>query len=99
MRFGSINRLRCKQFKLVILAFFMVFLLCKWEKGTYYDMEVLQPDSFVLTQLGHLENTKLSLVVFLSTKSISILIFIVTSIANSNFVDQHTSLEENFTSA
>jgi hypothetical protein len=91
--------LRCKQFKLVILAFFMVFLLCKWEKGTYYDTEVLQPDSFVLTQLGHLENTKLSLVVFLSTKSISILIFIVTSIANSNFVDQHTSLEENFTSA
>jgi hypothetical protein len=35
----------------------------------------------------------------LGTKSISILIFIVTSIVNSNFVDQHTSLEENFTSA
>jgi hypothetical protein len=65
----------------------VVFLLCKWEKGTYYDTEVLQPDSLVLTQLGHLENTKLSLVVFLGTKSISILIFIVTSIAISKFVN------------
>jgi hypothetical protein len=73
----------------------MVFLLCKCEKGTYYDMEVLQPDSLVLTQPGHLENTKSPLVIFLGTKSISILFFTVTSIANSNFVDQHTSSEEN----
>jgi hypothetical protein len=60
MRFGSINGLRCKQFKLVILAFFVVFLLCKWEKGTYYNTDVLQPDSLVLTNPGHLENTELS---------------------------------------
>jgi hypothetical protein len=54
MRFGSINGLQCKQFKLVIRALFVMFLLCKWEKGTYYGTEVLQPDSFVLTQPGHL---------------------------------------------
>jgi hypothetical protein len=61
-------------------------------------MEVLQPDLLVLTQSGHFENTKLFFVVFLGTKSISILILIVPSIANSNFVDQHTSSEEDFTS-
>ncbi|TVU05642.1 hypothetical protein EJB05_48811, partial [Eragrostis curvula] len=56
MRLGSINGLRCKQFKLVILAFFVVFLLWKWEKGTYYDTETLQPESLVLT---HPANSKL----------------------------------------
>ncbi|GJN03695.1 hypothetical protein PR202_ga21167 [Eleusine coracana subsp. coracana] len=55
MRFGNINGLRCKQLKLVVLAFFVVFLLWKWEKGTYYNAEVLQPDSLVLSQPGHLE--------------------------------------------
>jgi hypothetical protein len=73
MRFGSINRLRCKQFKLVILAFFVVFLLCKWEKGTYYGTEVLQPDSLVLTQPDHLEDTKLSLLLFFWVPNLSLL--------------------------
>jgi hypothetical protein len=54
-------------------------------------MEVLQPDLLVLTQSGHFENTKLFFVVFLGTKSISILIFIVPSIANSNLQSRKTS--------
>ncbi|KAF0921618.1 hypothetical protein E2562_011370, partial [Oryza meyeriana var. granulata] len=49
MRLGSINGLWCKQLKLVILAFFMMFLLWKWERGTYYATEILRPDSLVLT--------------------------------------------------
>ncbi|CAO2169310.1 unnamed protein product [Urochloa humidicola] len=69
MRLGSINGMRFKQLKLVILAFFILFLLWKWEKGTYYDSGVLQPDPLVLTHP-----------------------------ANSNFVDQHTSSEEDFPS-
>ena len=58
MRLGSINGLRLKQLKLVILAFFMLFLLWKWEKGTYYDSEILQPDPLVLTHPGHLKHTE-----------------------------------------
>jgi hypothetical protein len=58
MRLGSINGLRFKQLKLVILAFFMLFLLWKWEKGTYYDSGVLQPDPLVLTHPGHLKHTE-----------------------------------------
>ncbi|XP_006650256.1 protein trichome birefringence-like 16 isoform X3 [Oryza brachyantha] len=70
MRLGSINGLRCKQLKLVILASFMVFLLWKWERGTYYTTEILRPDLLVLTHP-----------------------------ANSKFVDQHTSSEEDFPNA
>nr|XP_034599389.1 protein trichome birefringence-like 14 [Setaria viridis] len=44
MRLGSINGLRFKQLKLVILAFFMLFLLWKWDKGTFYDFGIHQPD-------------------------------------------------------
>lgn len=69
MRLGSINGLRCKQLKLVVLAFFMIFILWKWEEGTYYNTENLHPDSLVLTHP-----------------------------ANSRFVDQHTSSEEDFPS-
>lgn len=98
MRFGSISGLRCKQLKVVILTFFVVFLLWKWEKGTYFNAEVLQPDSLVLTHPGHLENTELSLIYF-GNPSISILIFTVSAAANSKFVDQHTSSEEDFPSA
>jgi len=57
MRLGSINGLRFKQLKLVILAFFILFLLWKWEKGTYYDSGILQPDPLVLTNPGHLKHT------------------------------------------
>ncbi|OEL25877.1 Protein trichome birefringence-like 16 [Dichanthelium oligosanthes] len=70
MRLGSINGLQFKQLKLVILAFFMLFLLWKWEKGTYYDSGILQPDPLVLTNP-----------------------------ANSKFVDQHTSSEDDFPNA
>nr|ACF79253.1 unknown [Zea mays] len=71
MRLGSINGLRFTQLKLVILAFFMLFVLWKWEKGSsYYDSEILQPDPLVLTHP-----------------------------ANLKFVDQHTSPEEDFSSA
>jgi len=70
MRLGSINGLRFKQLKLVILAFVILFLLWKWEKGTYYDSGILQPDPLVLTNP-----------------------------ANSKFVDQHTSSEEDFPNA
>lgn len=42
MSLGSINGLRFTQLKLVILAFFMLFVLWKWEKGSsYYDSKIL----------------------------------------------------------
>ena len=70
MRLGSINGLRFKQLKLVILAFFILFLLWKWEKGTYYDSGILQPDPLVLTNPGHLKHTITFSFKFLCIKSI-----------------------------
>ncbi|KAF7035037.1 hypothetical protein CFC21_045972 [Triticum aestivum] len=69
MRLRSINGLRCKQLKLVLLAFFVMFILWKWEEGTYYNTEDIHPDSLVVSHP-----------------------------ANSKFVDQHTSSDEDFPS-
>ncbi|VAH57078.1 unnamed protein product [Triticum turgidum subsp. durum] len=69
MRLRSINGLRCKQFKLVLLAFFIMFILWKWEEGTYYNTEDIHPDSLVVSHP-----------------------------ANSKFVDQRTSSDEDFPS-
>ncbi|XP_048561869.1 protein trichome birefringence-like 14 isoform X2 [Triticum urartu] len=49
MRLRSINGLRCKQLKLVLLAFFIMFILWKWEEGTYYNTEDIHPDSLVVS--------------------------------------------------
>ncbi|RLN04874.1 protein trichome birefringence-like 14 isoform X1 [Panicum miliaceum] len=49
MSHGFINGLRFKHLKLVTLAFFMLFLLWKWGKGTYYGSGVLQSDPLFLT--------------------------------------------------
>ncbi|VAH72715.1 unnamed protein product [Triticum turgidum subsp. durum] len=69
MRLRSINGLRCKQLKLVLLAFFVMFILWKWEEGTYYNTKDIHPDSLVVSHP-----------------------------ANSKFVDQHTSSDEDFPS-
>uniref|UniRef100_A0A8R7PPD0 Uncharacterized protein n=1 Tax=Triticum urartu TaxID=4572 RepID=A0A8R7PPD0_TRIUA len=69
MRLRSINLLQCKELKLVLLVFFMLFIIWKWEEGTEYNTENIHPDSLVLTHP-----------------------------ANSKFVDQHTSSDEDFPS-
>lgn len=69
MRLRSLNGLRCKQLKLVLFAFFMIFILWKWEEGTYYNTEDIHPDPLVVSHP-----------------------------ANSKFVDQHTSSDEDFPS-
>jgi hypothetical protein len=58
MRLGCINGLRFKHLKLATLAFFMLFLLWKWGKGTYYGSGVLRPDPLFFTDPGHLKHTE-----------------------------------------
>jgi hypothetical protein len=74
----------------------MIFILWKWEEGTYYNTENLHPDSLVLTHRGHCNHIQFYFFVFSPT---FILILLQISVANSRFVDQHTSTEEDFPSA
>lgn len=99
MRLGSINGLRCKQLKLVILAFFMMFLLWKLERGTYYTTEILRPDSLILAHPGHFTHTEIFWLHPFHVTPIFILILFQIFVANSKFVDQHTSSEEDFPNA
>ena len=65
MRLRSINGLRCKQLKLVLLAFFKMFILWKWEEGTYYNAEDIHPDSLVVSHPGHFKHIDIPLFLFL----------------------------------
>lgn len=72
MRLRSIHGLKSKQLELAILAVFLLFLLWIWDKGTFYDCGIHQPD--LLTRPGHLKDIWTFSLKFLCTASISVLL-------------------------